>query len=305
MIDEVVHDFFYNRFDKYWSLRYFMIYTVLNWGRINLATIKRTGARTKKDIPDNILTQLNAGEIECANVVEWSAVNRRCLLENVLKQHDRTDYLHPVLEHIDNLEKQTMNTVGEAIGVGLLHQMKIHNDNDFLQMLLTYQSDLVRSWGAFIVGKDTTLTLGQMLENIKPFAIDRHFNVREEAWTAVRPTIVQNLNESIDLLSKWAADENENIRRFASEVSRPRGVWCQHIEVLKQTPAIALPILEPLKSDASKYVRDSVGNWLNDASKTQPNFVVTLCERWEKESPTDETKYIVKKAMRTINKKAT
>lgn len=248
--------------------------------------------------------QLNHGEIECANVVEWSAVNRKCLLENVLKQHGRIDYLQPIWEYVDNLEKQTINTVDEAIGVGLLHQMKIHNDNDFLQILLTFQSDLVRSWGAFIVGKDITLTLEQMLENIKPFATDRHFNVREEAWTAARPAIVQRSNESIALLSKWVADEDENIRRFASEVTRPRGVWCQHIEVLKQTPAIAFPILEPLKSDASKYVRDSVGNWLNDASKTQPTFVETLCSRWEKESPTAETKYIVKKAMRTIHKKA-
>ena len=271
---------------------------------MNLTTIKRTGARTKKEITDNILMQLNAGEMECANVVEWSAVNRKCLLENVLKKHDRTDYLKPVLEKVDNLEKQTINTVGEAIGVGLLHQMKIHNDDEFLQILLTFQSDLVRSWGAFIVGKNTELTLEQMLENIKPFAIDRHFNVREEAWTAVRPVIAQNLNEAIAILSKWAADEDENIRRFASEVTRPRGVWCQHIEVLKQTPAIALPILEPLKSDSSKYVRDSVGNWLNDASKTQPIFVTALCSQWEKESPTDETKYIVKKAMRTINKKS-
>jgi len=266
--------------------------------------IKRTGARTKKDIPDNILMQLNAGEIECANVVEWSAVNRRYLLENVLKQHGRTNYLSPIWEYVDNLEKQTINTVGEAIGVGLLNQMKIHNDSDFLQILLTFQSDLVRSWGAFIVGKDTSLTLVQMLENIKPFATDKHFNVREEAWTAVRPAIIQNLNEGIVLLSKWAASENENIRRFASEVTRPRGVWCQHIEVLKQTPAIALPILEPLRSDVSKYVRDSVGNWLNDASKTQPAFVEALCNQWEKQSPTTETKYIVKKAMRTINKKS-
>ena len=265
-----------------------------------MATVKRTGARTKKDIPDNILIQLNAGKIECANVVEWSAVDRKCLLENVLKKHDRMAYLRPVLERVDKLEKQTMNTVGEAIGVGLLCQMNRYDDNDFLQMLLIFQSDIVRSWGAFIVGKDATLTLAQMLENIKPFAADRHFNVREEAWTAARPAIAQRLTESIALLSKWATDEDENIRRFASEVTRPRGVWCQHIEVLKETPAIALPILEPLKSDASKYVRDSVGNWLNDASKTQPAFVEMLCSQWEKESPTDETKYIVKKAMRTI-----
>ena len=87
-----------------------------------------------------------------------------------MKQHDRTDYLRPVLEHVDNLEKQTINTVGEAIGTELLLQMKIHDDSDFLQILLTFPSDLVRSWGAFIVGKDATLPLEQMLDNIKPFA---------------------------------------------------------------------------------------------------------------------------------------
>lgn len=141
-----------------------------------------------------------------------------------------------------------------------------------------------------------------MLNEIIPFATDSHFNVREDAWTAVRPNIIDNLDESIKILSKWAMSENENIRRFASEITRPRGVWCKHIELLKQSPNIALSILEPLKSDSSKYVRDSVGNWLNDASKTQPLFVETLCEKWGQESLTKETKYIIKKAMRTLEK---
>lgn len=64
-----------------------------------------------------------------------------------------------------------------------------------------------------------------------------------------------------------------------------------------------LPILDKLKSDSSKYVQDSVGNWLNDASKTQPDFVIEICRNWEKISPTKETKYIIKKALRTIKSK--
>jgi DNA alkylation repair enzyme len=275
---------------------------MLGGRKLNLTIIKRKGSRSKKDIPQDILMQLNCGEIESANVVEWSAVDRKKLLENTLKQHNRIHYLKPILEQIDKLKKQTINTVNESIGAELLYQMNNYNDNDFLKILLSCQSDLVRCWGTFIVGKDNTLSLEQMFENIKPFAIDRHFNVREEAWTAVRPAVILSLDKSITILSKWVIDENENIRRFASEVTRPRGVWCKHIEELKQNPVIALPILEPLKSDKSKYVRDSVGNWLNDASKTMPIFVETLCSRWEKESLTNETKYIIKKAMRTINK---
>lgn len=41
---------------------------------------------------------------------------------------------------------------------------------------------------------------------------------------------------------------------------------------------------------------------LNDAGKTQPEFVKTLCEKWKDESPTKETAYIIKKALRTIKK---
>jgi 3-methyladenine DNA glycosylase AlkC len=40
---------------------------------------------------------------------------------------------------------------------------------------------------------------------------------------------------------------------------------------------------------------------MNDASKTRPDFVKELSIHWEKESGTKEIKYIIKKALRTIN----
>ncbi len=120
---------------------------------------------------------------------------------------------------------------------------------------------------------------------------------------AVRPIIDKNINESIIIFSQWVQGSDENIRRFASEATLPRGVWCNHIDILKKEPAIAMPILEPLKADPSKYVKDSVGNWLNDASKTSPDFVIQLCKHWETESDNKHTAYIIKKALRTLNKK--
>lgn len=47
-------------------------------------------------------------------------------------------------------------------------------------------------------------------------------------------------------------------------------------------------------------MRDSIGNWLNDASKDNPEWVKDLCHKWESESPVIETVYITKKALRTI-----
>lgn len=263
---------------------------------------KRKGARSTKDISTDVLQQLNAGQIETANLVEWLAVDQRLLLENLLKQNKRTDYLKIILIKIDQLKKQTVNTINETIGTGLFELTTQNNDKDFLTIISNHNADLVRCWATYTVGKNENLDITETLKQIQPFSADKHFGVREICWMAVRPKIAQNLSKSIEILTMWTTNQDENIRRFTTEATRPRGVWCEHIEELKQYPELALSILEPLKSDKAKYVQDSLGNWLNDASKTQPDFVTELCMRWEKESDTKETKYITKKALRTLNK---
>lgn len=70
-----------------------------------MTEIKRKGSRSTKDIPKDILEQLNRGEIETANLVEWLAVDQRLLLENLLKQLGRTLYFKPILTDIENLKK--------------------------------------------------------------------------------------------------------------------------------------------------------------------------------------------------------
>lgn len=267
--------------------------------------VKRKGARNTKDIPAEILAQLNCGKIETANLVEWLAVDQRLLLKNLLTEHQRTDYLNPILNKIDQLKKQTVNTINEAIGTGILEQTIKHNDSNFLNVLSHHKADLIRCWATYIIGKNEKLNITETLKKIQPFSADKHFGVREICWLAVRAKISQNLHQSIKILSEWTSSRDENIRRFTTEATRPRGVWCEHIEELKQDPELGLSILEALKSDKSKYVQDSVGNWLNDASKSRPDFIKELCKRWEKEIGTNEIRYIIKKALRTINKNKT
>jgi 3-methyladenine DNA glycosylase AlkC len=230
------------------------------------------------------------------------AIDQKMLLKNVLTNWKRTHYEAEILRGVDGLKKQTVTTVNEAIGVGLFQQAAAKGDADLLGIMAKHPSDAVRCWATYMVGKNSTLTISEMLQAIQPYAADGHFGVREIAWMAVRPMIAKHLTESLAILATWTTSTDENVRRFASESTRPRGVWCAHIEVLKENPALALPILEPLKSDSAKYVQDSVGNWLNDASKTQPDFVSNLCENWSKITPYKATNYIINKAMRTIEK---
>jgi 3-methyladenine DNA glycosylase AlkC len=144
------------------------------------------------------------------------------------------------------------------------------------------------------------LPLAAKLAALRRFAADPHFAVRESAWMAVRGDVAAGVDAAVQLLLPWVHDADENVRRFASELTRPRGVWCAHIDSLKREPWRAAALLEPLRSDPSRYVRNSVANWLNDASRTQPEWVEGVCSRWERESRTPQTQAIVRRARRSM-----
>ncbi|MBB1140527.1 DNA alkylation repair protein [Myroides sp. WP-1] len=264
--------------------------------------VKRKGSKTVAGIPPELLEQLNRGEIETANLVEWLAIDSSILLQTVLEQCDRTDYLPATLAAIAALKKPTITLRNATIGELLLQQATTAKDEKLFSILSHHPADMVRCWATYMIGLHPTYSPLEKLNAIQAFAADTHFGVRETAWMAVRPTIIANLSLSLETLLPWTLNADENIRRFATESIRPRGVWCAHIEILKNNPALALPLLENLRNDPAKYVQDSVANWLNDASKTQPDFVRNLCAQWLKESNTKATTYIVKKAMRTIDK---
>jgi 3-methyladenine DNA glycosylase AlkC len=117
---------------------------------------------------------------------------------------------------------------------------------------------------------------------------------------AVRPFIAQDAERAMPFLYRWADDENEHLRRLASEGSRPRLPWAMALPQFKADPTPILPILEKLKDDASEYVRRSVANNLNDISKDNPGIVLDIATRWLGHSP--RTDWVVKHACRTLLK---
>ncbi|MEH7533705.1 DNA alkylation repair protein [Bacillus toyonensis] len=266
--------------------------------------LNRKGARKVNEIPKEVLQLLQQGKVESVNLTEWLAINHIELLKNVLPSIGLKNSLECI---VVELEKQNVETGMKVIRITgtLLDEIILKenegNKEDVLLKLSSHISDSVRCWAAFM-NKKSNNTLKDTLTYIRPFAADHHFGVREIAWMSIREDLSQNIEKSVELLVEWAKSEDENIRRFSVESIRPRGVWSKHIEILKQEPEKALPILNLLKSDPSKYVQDSVGNWLNDASKTKPDWVMDLCEEWEKDTDIKSTSRIIKKAKRTILK---
>ena len=169
-----------------------------------------------------------------------------------------------------------------------------------LHIAIGYHSDTARAWGALSVGLIDGISLEDRLALAQPFGADPHFAVREWAWIAVRGHIAADVETALHLLSIWTDNPDANLRRFASESTRPRGVWCKHIPELKENPNVALGILEPLKADPAPYVQLSVGNWLNDAAKSRPEWVRAICERWLDQSPSPATERICRRGTRSM-----
>jgi len=198
-----------------------------------------------------------------------------------------------------------------ANGKGILHKMR-HFGEKLLAVggealvltLSTHPSDSVRGMSVFGLARyHANSPLETVLDMVRPFATDAHFGVREWGWLAIRPKLATTLQESIAALSAWTSENDVNLRRFAVESLRPRGVWCAHITELRKTPELGLPLLEPMRTEPEKYAQDSVANWLNDASKDRPEWVRQVCQRWEGEAgDTPHTRRIIRRALRSIEK---
>jgi 3-methyladenine DNA glycosylase AlkC len=241
-------------------------------------------------IPDDVLDELNAGTRQTANLTEGLAVDFVALMATAVPEvpadtHDRLTAGSPSIT-------RRMRIAGEL----LLEHVGLSG----LEALVDHRSDTVRGWAAYAVGLAPGLALAERFTLIRPLANDPHFGVREWAWMPLRPHVAADVGRAIQLLESWVHEESANLRRFAVEATRPRGVWTEHIAQLKEDPRLGLPLLKPLRADPAKYVQDSVSNWLNDAAKSKPDWVRDLVDGWADGCDDRNTLRICRRAVRSL-----
>lgn len=128
------------------------------------------------------------------------------------------------------------------------------------------------------------------------------FTRLESAEFAIRHFIASDQERTLAQMLEWAGDPDSDVRRLASEGSRPRLPWGIRLRRLVEDPAPMLPILERLRDDPSEVVRRSVANNLNDISKDHPDVVVDLLKRWDPQPGTDLHR-LAGHALRTLLKR--
>ncbi len=265
----------------------------------------RKGARSMAEIPSHVLEGINKGEIETLSLVEILAADQAKIIASVFGPTAFNWLVEPCRQVLSADLKPTFTQKMKGVGLVLAQQLPPKNlEKACLDSFRAAKSDVIRSYLAFLVGLHPNWSTEKKLQEIKSFADDSNAGVREFAWMAIRDHFMLHPDDSLELLKPWVLHDSANIRRFASEVTRPRGVWCKQWDLLKKEPELALPLLEPLCNDPDKYVQNSVANWLNDASKSKPDFVVYTTQQWlEKYPESKSTAYIAKRALRTLAKK--
>lgn len=97
---------------------------------------------------------------------------------------------------------------------------------------------------------------------------------------AIRPYLAHHTALTRRYLSQWVDDADEEVRRLASEGTRPLLPWGSRVKALTDDPEIGLEVLAALRYDRSDMVRRSVANHLNDVAKLDPDLALSVVRRW-------------------------
>lgn len=98
---------------------------------------------------------------------------------------------------------------------------------------------------------------------------------------AIRPFLNHTPEKALAVLRDWAVDENYHVRRLVSEDTRPKLPWGMKVWLGVRD---ALPLLDVLYADSTRYVTRSVANHLNDIARVDADLVVQTWTRKRKKN---------------------
>lgn len=135
----------------------------------------------------------------------------------------------------------------------------------------------------------------------RSMSLFKELTKRFTAEFGIRYFLLKSPEKTMAVMRTWAKDENEHVRRLASEGSRPKLPWSMHLTMFIEDPIPVVELLEILKDDEAEYVRRSVANNLNDIAKDHPELVANIAEKWMHNASKNRQR-LVRHACRTLLK---
>ena len=147
---------------------------------------------------------------------------------------------------------------------------------------LAYRSEAyqVRMYAVFLLGhlSQESDVLSFLRDDV---SADSNWRVQEVLAKAFDDfCAVRGYEAALPVIDEWLSDPRPNVRRAVTEGLR---IWTRR-PYFRDHPGDAIARLSKLRSDASEYVRKSVGNALRDISKKHPELVVAELRTWSLET---------------------
>ena len=147
---------------------------------------------------------------------------------------------------------------------------------------LAYRSEVyqVRMYAVFLLGhlSQESDVLSFLRDDV---SADSNWRVQEVLAKAFDDfCAVRGYEAALPVIDEWLSDPRPNVRRAVTEGLR---IWTSR-PYFRDHPGDAIARLSKLRSDASEYVRKSVGNALRDISKKHPELVAAELRTWSLET---------------------
>lgn len=188
-------------------------------------------------------------------------------------------------EYVEGLEREF-----SAIERGFLHEQR-RARSDYASFdrqqarrvaFLAYRSEAyqVRMYAVFLLGhlSQESDILSFLREDV---SADSNWRVQEVLAKAFDDfCAVRGYEAALPVIDEWLSNTRPNVRRAVTEGLR---IWTRR-PYFRDHPGDAIARLSRLRSDASEYVRKSVGNALRDISKKHPELVAAELRTWSLET---------------------
>ena len=147
---------------------------------------------------------------------------------------------------------------------------------------LAYRSEVyqVRMYAVFLLGhlSQESDVLSFLRDDV---SADSNWRVQEVLAKAFDDfCAVRGYEAALPVIDEWLSNPRPNVRRAVTEGLR---IWTRR-PYFRDHPGDAIERLSRLRSDASEYVRKSVGNALRDISKKHPELVAAELRTWSLET---------------------
>lgn len=247
----------------------------------------------KFSLKDHLFNPLKVQKLSAELLLVYPAFEQKAFVAEVLgafpqlELKARIDWISSCLrQYLPTDYRQALQLILAALPPACDPSLR---DGDFGDFIYAPYSEFVAQYGCN--ADDLELSL-QALKAI---------TTRFSAEAPIRRFLNAFPEQTLAAMAQWATDSHYHVRRLVSEGTRPKLPWAPKISL---PPAAALPLLDALHADPTRFVTRSVANHLNDIAKIQPELVLQSLERWRQQGQQrpEELDYITRHALRTLVK---